>query len=56
MGHGPTTVPRRYLVAALLTLVLLSGAALLAAKPAGAQTDRSRTRARTCSSPSSSTS
>jgi chromosome segregation ATPase len=39
MGHGPTTVPRRYLVAALLTLVLLSGAALLAAKPAGAQTD-----------------
>ena len=39
MGHGPTTVPRRYLVAALLTLVLLSGAALLAAKPVGAQTD-----------------
>ena len=39
MGHGSTTIPRRYLVAALLTLVLLSGAALLAAKPAGAQTD-----------------
>ncbi len=39
MGHGSTTVPRRYLVAALLTLMLLSGAALLAAKPAGAQTD-----------------
>ena len=39
MGHGSTTIPRRYLVAALLTLVLLSGAALMAAKPAGAQTD-----------------
>ena len=39
MGHGSTTIPRRYLVAALLTLVLLSGAALLAAKPVGAQTE-----------------
>ena len=39
MGHGSIAIPRRYLIAALLTLVLLSGAALLAAKPVGAQTE-----------------
>ena len=39
MSGGSVTTPRRYLVAAALTLALLSGAALLAARPAGAQTD-----------------
>ena len=39
MSGGFVTRPRRYLVAAILTLALLSGAALLAARPVGAQTD-----------------
>jgi|SoiMethySBSTD1v2_1073268.scaffolds.fasta_scaffold80910_3 hypothetical protein len=39
MGHGSIAIPRRYLIAALLTLVLLSAAALLAAQPSAAQAD-----------------
>ena len=39
MSGGFVTGPRRYLVAAIFTLALLSGVALLAARPAGAQTD-----------------